>query len=142
MGRTGSVVSHAIVWLVCWLQVYKCSEFPERECCDPIYPLIPDLEPLPPNQPTTTIASSSSSYLAGAGGILSGRSGEFCVKRCEAGTLIKWISAELSRHIKKFHSMRFLPRLQWKTPAASRILNFHFQSQTFLSPLAININGH
>ena len=37
----------------------KCSEFPERECCDPIYP--PEPEPIPPALPTTTIASSSPS---------------------------------------------------------------------------------
>lgn len=83
MGRVGSIVNHAIVWLVC-LQVHQCSEFPERECCDPIYPLIPELDALPPNnQPTTTI-SSSPSYAVGVTGvgILTGRSGEFHGRKC------------------------------------------------------------
>jgi hypothetical protein len=80
MGRIGLVVNHAIVWLL-FVQLHKCSEFPERECCDPIYPSIPDLELLPPAaEQTTTIASSSSSYSAGNGVIgNTGRSGEFTV---------------------------------------------------------------
>ena len=76
MGRAGSIVNHAIVWLVLSVQLHLCSEFPERECCDPIYPLIPELEELPPALPTTTIVSSPSSYSVGVGGVLSGRSGE------------------------------------------------------------------
>lgn len=76
MGRAGSIVNHAIVWLVLSIQLHQCSEFPERECCDPIYPLIPELEELPPALPTTTIVSSPSSYSVGAGGTLQGRSGE------------------------------------------------------------------
>uniref|UniRef100_A0A182Q1J1 Uncharacterized protein n=1 Tax=Anopheles farauti TaxID=69004 RepID=A0A182Q1J1_9DIPT len=44
------------------------SEFPERECCDPVYPPMPDPEPVPgPAYPTTTI-SSSSSFQTGLGG--------------------------------------------------------------------------
>lgn len=75
MGRIGLVVNHAIVWLLL-VQLHKCSEFPERECCDPIYPSIPELEYLP--QQTTTLASSSSPYAAGTGVIgNTGRSGEF-----------------------------------------------------------------
>ncbi|XP_055524975.1 uncharacterized protein LOC129718325 isoform X4 [Wyeomyia smithii] len=37
----------------------RASEFPERECCDPIYPPIPDPEPMPPGPvlPTTTIST-------------------------------------------------------------------------------------
>lgn len=77
MGRIGSIVNHAIVWLMLSVQLHLCSEFPERECCDPIYPLIPELDQLPPALPTTTISSSSSSYaVGGAGGVLSGRSGK------------------------------------------------------------------
>lgn len=91
MGRVGS---HAIV-LVCWLLCIRssayCSEFPERECCDPIYPLIAEPEPFPPsNLPTTTIASSSSSYVAGAGGILSGRSGMIIYLRIDV-SMLTWI---------------------------------------------------
>ncbi|XP_035898075.1 uncharacterized protein LOC118505829 isoform X4 [Anopheles stephensi] len=44
------------------------SEFPERECCDPVYPPMPDPEPVPgPAYPTTTI-STSSSFQTGQGG--------------------------------------------------------------------------
>lgn len=80
MGRVGWIVNHAIVWLVI-AHFLQCSEFPERECCDPIYPLIPELDSLPPASPTTTLSASSSSYSVGAGGasntgILPGRSGE------------------------------------------------------------------
>lgn len=49
----------------------KCSEFPERECCDPIYPN-PDPEPSPPSQPTSNLPSSPASPL--------GRSGMFDLK--------------------------------------------------------------
>lgn len=76
MGRIGLVVNHAIVWLLL-LQLHKCSEFPERECCDPIYPSIPELELLPPAQQTTTISSSSSSSVGSAALGNTGRSGEF-----------------------------------------------------------------
>ena len=59
--------------LLFMLSERKCSEFPERECCDPIYPPIPDAEPLPPALPPTTTISSSSSNPTG-------RSGEFHTK--------------------------------------------------------------
>ena len=75
MGRIG-FVNHAIVWLLL-VQLHKCSEFPERECCDPIYPSIPELELLPPAQQTTTISSSSSISAGNLGN--TGRSGEFTV---------------------------------------------------------------
>lgn len=40
------------------------SEFPERECCDPIYPLQPSVEPLPA-MPTTETSLSSPSFSGG-----------------------------------------------------------------------------
>lgn len=46
------------------------SEFPERECCDPVYPPLPDPESMPPGGqvlPTTTISSSASGGLGAAG---------------------------------------------------------------------------
>ncbi|XP_055615554.1 uncharacterized protein LOC129761802 isoform X2 [Toxorhynchites rutilus septentrionalis] len=55
----------------------RASEFPERECCDPVYPPIPDPEPLPPGSvlPTTTISTSSSGGGAGGSGGISGFGG-------------------------------------------------------------------
>jgi hypothetical protein len=48
------------ILLIFFIEIIKCSEFPERECCDPIYPpFMPEPEPLPPALPTTTISSSS-----------------------------------------------------------------------------------
>uniref|UniRef100_A0A182MEN4 Uncharacterized protein n=1 Tax=Anopheles culicifacies TaxID=139723 RepID=A0A182MEN4_9DIPT len=48
------------------------SEFPERECCDPVYPPMPDPEPVPgPAYPTTTI-STSSSFQTGQSGMIGG----------------------------------------------------------------------
>ncbi|XP_053672128.1 uncharacterized protein LOC128722485 [Anopheles nili] len=45
------------------------SEFPERECCDPVYPPMPDPEPVPgPAYPTTTISTSSGQFQPGSGG--------------------------------------------------------------------------
>lgn len=91
MAQIGSVrlSSYGIEWLICWLllmQRHLCSEFPDRECCDPVFPFdITDPEPLPPF-PTTTISSSSnlnqnavgSNSLQQQGGqVLPGRSGEF-----------------------------------------------------------------
>lgn len=67
--------------ICCLLLIYLqskqigCSEFPERECCDPIYPLIPDPEPLPPALPTTTISSTDLHH--GHSVNPTGRSGEF-----------------------------------------------------------------
>ncbi|XP_058812730.1 uncharacterized protein LOC131677126 isoform X5 [Topomyia yanbarensis] len=48
----------------------RASEFPERECCDPIYPPMPDPEPIPPGsvQPTISISTSSSGGSGGGGG--------------------------------------------------------------------------
>lgn len=84
MGRIESNISrHALVGLACWLLLIPCqhcSEFPERECCDPIYPLIPEVDSLPPVQPSSTVASFSSSLSAAGGnnaGVLTGRSGKF-----------------------------------------------------------------
>ncbi|XP_049278946.1 uncharacterized protein LOC125761657 isoform X2 [Anopheles funestus] len=56
------------------------SEFPERECCDPVYPPMPDPEPVPgPAYPTTTISTSSSFQTGqsgmGGGGLLGGGGG-------------------------------------------------------------------
>uniref|UniRef100_A0A1I8JU64 GDNF/GAS1 domain-containing protein n=1 Tax=Anopheles funestus TaxID=62324 RepID=A0A1I8JU64_ANOFN len=56
------------------------SEFPERECCDPVYPPMPDPEPVPgPAYPTTTISTSSSFQTGqsgmGGGGLLGGSGG-------------------------------------------------------------------
>uniref|UniRef100_A0A182WMY5 Uncharacterized protein n=1 Tax=Anopheles minimus TaxID=112268 RepID=A0A182WMY5_9DIPT len=48
------------------------SEFPERECCDPVYPPMPDPDPVPgPAYPTTTI-STSSSFQTGQSGMMGG----------------------------------------------------------------------
>ena len=82
-------LSYGIEWLIFWLlfmQHHLCSEFPDRECCDPVFPFdITDPEPLPPALPTTTISSSSSAHqilaanniLQHTGGqALPGRSGE------------------------------------------------------------------
>uniref|UniRef100_A0A182J528 Uncharacterized protein n=1 Tax=Anopheles atroparvus TaxID=41427 RepID=A0A182J528_ANOAO len=45
------------------------SEFPERECCDPVYPPMPDPDPAPgAANPTTTISSSSPFQTGQAGG--------------------------------------------------------------------------
>jgi hypothetical protein len=58
------------ILLIFFTEMIKSSEFPERECCDPIYPplMMPDPEPLPPALPTTTVSSSSATP--------TGRSGE------------------------------------------------------------------
>lgn len=128
MGRVGCVVNHAIVlvcWLLCIVASTNGSEFPERECCDPIYPLIAEPEPFPPsNLPTTTIASSSSSYVAGAGGILPGRSGELRVKRQTSRAILHGLMIEHPRVVR------------------SRILNFQSESSLSCFPSSININGH
>ncbi|KAG5668283.1 hypothetical protein PVAND_016230 [Polypedilum vanderplanki] len=79
---------HVIEWLILWLlfPLSQCSEFPDRECCDPVFPFdITDPEPLPP-LPTTTITSSLSNGQNSAGSnslqqhgaqALPGRSGYF-----------------------------------------------------------------
>lgn len=56
------------------------SEFPERECCDPVYPPMPDPDPVPgPAYPTTTISTSSSFQTGqsgiGGGGLIGGGTG-------------------------------------------------------------------
>lgn len=59
------------VLLVFWHDVHA-SEFPERECCDPIYPPMPvDPEPVPPPavQPTATTSSSSQATPFGQSGM-------------------------------------------------------------------------
>lgn len=76
MGRIGLFVNHAIVLLFLLVKLHKCSEFPERECCDPIYPY-PDLE-LTPALPTATIVSSPASV--GGNAELPGRSGKVIVR--------------------------------------------------------------
>lgn len=59
----------AAVVVILWRQVHA-SEFPERECCDPIYPPMPsDPEPIPPALPTA-IASSSQATPIGRSGTL------------------------------------------------------------------------
>lgn len=50
------------------------SEFPERECCDPIYPLQPSVEPLPALPTTET--SLSSPALGGGGLMTLGKPGK------------------------------------------------------------------
>lgn len=47
--------------LITFIQLTVASEFPERECCDPIYPLIPNPEPSPSAPASTTNPSVSSS---------------------------------------------------------------------------------
>lgn len=52
------------------------SEFPERECCDPIYPSLQNPDPLPSPDAPTTVASLSS---IPPGGIITiGKGGKFC----------------------------------------------------------------
>lgn len=62
-------MSYKLLGHLCFVLIYfetvLCSEFPERECCDPIYPM-PDPDPVQP-LPTTTLPSSPST--------LTGRSG-------------------------------------------------------------------
>lgn len=132
MGRVGSIVNHAIVWLVC-LQVHQCSEFPERECCDPIYPLIPELDALPPNnQPTTTI-SSSPSYAVGVtgAGILTGRSGEFHGRKCcqnpsqKFCSLFNLIPPEIALEISR-RAIRFFSDIEFPSPIGKFAFLFFF----------------
>lgn len=63
----------AIVWCCCgtisWRYTANGSEFPERECCDPIYHPVPSVEPLPALSTTDTSLSSSMSGLGGVGGM-------------------------------------------------------------------------
>lgn len=57
----------AAVAVILWRQVHA-SEFPERECCDPIYPPMPaDPEPLPPALPTVTTSSSQATPIGRSG---------------------------------------------------------------------------
>ncbi|XP_055716353.1 uncharacterized protein LOC129810103 isoform X4 [Phlebotomus papatasi] len=56
----GTILFAYIVYVAISMVNYaESSEFPERECCDPIYPPIPNPEPVPPALPTTTISPSS-----------------------------------------------------------------------------------
>jgi hypothetical protein len=94
MAQTGSSnhknnfknIKNVIKWLllIATIKPYKCSEFPDRECCDPVFPFDAN-EPEPPILPTTTISSSShEQQLVGTeieragenGQILPGRSGK------------------------------------------------------------------
>lgn len=67
----------AIMWCGCCLHFYVgASEFPERECCDPIYHPVPSVEPLPALSTTDASASSSMS----GGGLTSlERAGKKCI---------------------------------------------------------------
>lgn len=57
----------AAVAVILWQEVHA-SEFPDRECCDPIYPpMIPDPDPLPPALPTATTSSSLASPIGRSG---------------------------------------------------------------------------
>lgn len=148
MGRIGLVVNHAIVWLLL-VQLHKCSEFPERECCDPIYPSIPELELLPPSQQTTTIASSSSSYAAGTGVIgNTGRSGEcteiFLHQRQSIASSVPF-AVEKKKVLFNLISHEIANRI---SPVKLLILNFHFQSESknfsvlvFSAPALMDINS-
>lgn len=57
------------VAVLLWSQtLVHASEFPERECCDPIYPPLPsDPEPLPPALPTVTTSSSQATPIGRSG---------------------------------------------------------------------------
>jgi hypothetical protein len=91
MGRVGSIVEHATWCLLCLLLVARGSEFPERECCDPIYPLIPELDAIPIDSQTTTISSASSpSAIGEATAVIPGRSGELLkVKQYSFGMTVR-----------------------------------------------------
>ena len=58
----------AALAVILWSQVHA-SEFPDRECCDPVYPAMPqDPEPLPPAVlPTATTSSSQASPIGRSG---------------------------------------------------------------------------
>lgn len=132
MGRIGLVVNHAIVWLLL-VQLHKCSEFPERECCDPIYPSIPELELLPPAQQTTTI-SSSSSISAGTGNLgNTGRSGECTmILHHQSNQLVhRWMCLLHSKMKKEKSFIQFNTSREISRSVA--ILNLHFESQKFVS---------
>lgn len=88
MGRIGLFVNHAIVLLFLLVKLNKCSEFPERECCDPIYPY-PDLE-LTPALPTATIVSSPASV--GGNAELPGRSGKVIVRNICPFQVVEFIN--------------------------------------------------
>lgn len=53
-------ISYFLLTLIQLIYVTVASEFPERECCDPIYPLIPNPEPSPAPASTTNPSVSSS----------------------------------------------------------------------------------
>jgi hypothetical protein len=85
MAQIGSVkLKHGVEWLILWLVLphsHRCSEFPDRECCDPVFPFeMTDPEPLPP-LPTTTISSAAGNGLQHGGSqTLPGRSGECALR--------------------------------------------------------------
>lgn len=74
-----AIISSIWLFILLLTTTIRCSEFPERECCDPppIYPPIPDAEsnniesPIEPILPTTTTSLSSSTIQP-----IIGRSGE------------------------------------------------------------------
>uniref|UniRef100_A0A182FB09 Uncharacterized protein n=1 Tax=Anopheles albimanus TaxID=7167 RepID=A0A182FB09_ANOAL len=72
-------VGVAVLWLAVLLATLSpvlASEFPERECCDPVYPPMPDPEALPgPAYPTTTISTSSFQTGPNGGGGAAGGAG-------------------------------------------------------------------
>jgi hypothetical protein len=77
MGRIGLFINHAIVLLFLLVKFHKCSEFPERECCDPIYPYQELQEEIIPLPTPTILSSPSPGQSVGTGGVLQGRSGKF-----------------------------------------------------------------
>ncbi|XP_035782905.1 uncharacterized protein LOC118461558 isoform X1 [Anopheles albimanus] len=72
-------VGVAVLWLavlLATLSAVLASEFPERECCDPVYPPMPDPDALPgPAYPTTTISTSSFQTGPNGGGGAAGGAG-------------------------------------------------------------------
>lgn len=53
--------SYFLIIFIQLIYLNIASEFPERECCDPIYPLLPNPEPSPSATASTTNPSVSSS---------------------------------------------------------------------------------
>lgn len=54
-------ISYLLIVFMQLIYINVASEFPERECCDPIYPLLPNPEPSPSATVSTTIPNISSS---------------------------------------------------------------------------------
>ncbi|XP_058120418.1 uncharacterized protein LOC131284934 [Anopheles ziemanni] len=66
-------VGLAVALLLVTLLGVRGSEFPERECCDPVYPPMPEPDPDPGAVHPTTTISSSSSFQTGQTGEEGGR---------------------------------------------------------------------